>query len=113
MSITRRNLIGASLLAVPALWSLNALAADSGTSPELSIEQQLAALERRHGGRLGVAILDTGTQRLISHRGDERFAMCSTFKALTAAHVLARVDRKEEDLSPIRRSPKNTRARAG
>lgn len=101
MSITRRNLIGASLLAVPALWSLNVLAADSGTSPELSIERQLVALERRHGGRLGVAILDTGTQRLISHRGDERFAMCSTFKALTAAHVLARVDRKEEDLSRV------------
>jgi len=99
MSITRRNLIGASLLAVPALWSLNARSAESGTSSGLSIEERLAALEGRHGGRLGVAILDTGSQRLVSHRGDERFAMCSTFKALAAAHVLARVDRKEEDLS--------------
>lgn len=48
-----------------------------------------------------MAILDTGSQRLITHRGDERFAMCSTFKALAVAHVLARVDRKEEDLSRV------------
>jgi beta-lactamase class A len=99
MSITRRNLIGASLLSVPALWSLDALAADAAPGP--SIEAQLAALELRHGGRLGVAILDTGNQRLVSHRGDERFALCSTFKALAAAYVLARVDLKDEDLSRL------------
>jgi beta-lactamase class A len=101
MSITRRNLIGASLLTVPALWSLHALAADAGAAPGPSIEAQLAALELRHGGRLGVAILDTGNQRLVSHRGDERFALCSTFKALAAAYVLARVDLKDEDLSRL------------
>jgi beta-lactamase class A len=101
MSITRRNLIGASLLTVPALWSLHALAADAAAAPGPSIEAQLAALELRHGGRLGVAILDTGNQRLVSHRGDERFALCSTFKALAAAYVLARVDLKDEDLSRL------------
>lgn len=101
MSITRRNLIGASLLTVPALWSLHALAADAGAAPGPSIEALLAALELRHGGRLGVAILDTGNQRLVSHRGDERFALCSTFKALAAAYVLARVDLKDEDLSRL------------
>ncbi|GAB3731995.1 class A beta-lactamase BOR-1 [Luteimonas pelagia] len=58
----------------------------------------LAALERRHGGRLGVAILDTVGGRRINHRGEERFPMCSTFKWLAAAHVLARVDRGEESL---------------
>jgi beta-lactamase class A len=99
--ITRRTLLGASLLAVPALLSLSSLAAErrSGPSSDPIIEQQLAELERRHGGRLGVAILDTASQRLISHRGDERFALCSTFKCLAAAHVLARVDRRQEDLS--------------
>jgi beta-lactamase class A len=101
MSITRRNLIGASLLTVPALWILHALAADAGAAPGPSIEAKLAALELRHGGRLGVAILDTGNQRLVSHRGDERFALCSTFKALAAAYVLARVDLKDEDLSRL------------
>jgi beta-lactamase class A len=101
MSITRRELIAASLVAIPSLYCFNVLAADSGPASSSSIEQTLAELERRHGGRLGVAILDTGHQRLIAHRGDERFAMCSTFKALTAAYVLARVDRKEEDLSRV------------
>lgn len=103
--ITRRSLIGASLLAVPALFSLSSLAAERRPEPspdrfsDRAIQQQLADLESRHGGRLGVAILDTASQRLISHRGDERFALCSTFKCLAAAHVLARVDRKQEDLS--------------
>lgn len=99
--ITRRTLLGASLLAVPTLWSLKALASDADASSDAFFQQRLADLEHRHGGRLGVAILDTGSQRLVSHRGDERFAMCSTFKALAAAHVLARVDRKEEDLSRL------------
>jgi beta-lactamase class A len=99
MLITRRSLIGASLWAVPTLLSLKALGNDLVSSP--TVEQQLAHLERRHGGRLGVAILDTGNQRIISHRGDERFALCSTFKALAAAFVLARVDRKHEDLSRL------------
>jgi beta-lactamase class A len=97
--ISRRSLIGGSLLAIPALYSLSSLAADVASPANTSIEQQLAELERRHGGRLGVAILDTSSQRLIAQRGDERFALCSTFKALLAAFVLVRVDRKQEDLS--------------
>ena len=99
--ITRRTLLGASLLAVPTLLSLSSLAAGQHSQPSSDqvIAQQLTDLERRHGGRLGVAMLDTASQRLISHRGDERFALCSTFKCLAAAHVLARVDRKQEDLS--------------
>lgn len=97
--ISRRSLIGGSLLAIPALYSLSSLAADVVNPANTSIELQLAELERRHGGRLGVAILDTGSQRLIAQRGDERFALCSTFKALLAAFVLVRVDRKQEDLS--------------
>ncbi len=63
------------------------------------LQQRLAGLERRHGGRLGVAILDSAGARLIAHRGDERFALCSTFKFLAAALVLARVDRKQESLT--------------
>ena len=59
---------------------------------------QLAMLERRHGGRLGVAILDTGSGRREGYRGDERFLMCSTFKLLLAAAVLKRVDQGNEQL---------------
>jgi beta-lactamase class A len=56
------------------------------------------ALEKAIGGRLGVCILDTGSGKHLSHRGDERFALLSTFKALAAGCVLARVDRGEERL---------------
>lgn len=59
---------------------------------------QFTALEREHGGRLGVSILDTQTGRRIQHRAGERFLMCSTFKWLAAAAVLARVDRGTERL---------------
>ena len=57
-------------------------------------------------GRLGVAVLDTGTGTLVGHRLDERFPMCSSFKFLAAALVLARVDAGAERLErrvPIRR----------
>lgn len=63
------------------------------------MQQAIAGLERRHGGRLGIAILDTETGKPIAYRGEERFALCSTFKFLAAAFVLARVDRKEESLT--------------
>jgi beta-lactamase class A len=52
----------------------------------------LAALEIKSGGRLGVAILDTGTGRITGHRMDERFGMCSTFKLPLAAVILAEID---------------------
>lgn len=65
---------------------------------DADVEVRLARLERRHGGRLGVAIHDTGSGRRAAHRGDERFLMCSTFKLLLAAVVLERVDRGEERL---------------
>jgi beta-lactamase class A len=61
-------------------------------------DPELAALEHRAGGRLGVFALDTGSGRQIAHRAHERFPMCSTFKLLLVAAVLARVDAHNEDL---------------
>ncbi|ERJ19993.1 beta-lactamase protein [Salinisphaera shabanensis E1L3A] len=55
-------------------------------------------LEKRHGGRLGVCVLDTGSDRYIAQRGDERFLLCSTFKVVAAAMILSRVDAGEESL---------------
>lgn len=60
---------------------------------------RLAALEQQHGGRLGVAILDTGTAQRVGYRDNERFLLCSTFKLLLAAAVLDRVDRGKEHLN--------------
>jgi beta-lactamase class A len=59
---------------------------------------QIAAIEARVGGRIGVAAFDTGSGRRLDYRADERFPMCSTFKFLAAAAVLKRVDEKQEQL---------------
>ncbi|RWX23472.1 class A beta-lactamase, partial [Rhizobium leguminosarum] len=47
---------------------------------------------------LGVSVLDTETSISFGYRGSEAFPMCSTFKALAAAFVLARADKGEENL---------------
>jgi beta-lactamase class A len=60
---------------------------------------EIKRLERESGGRLGVCVLDTATGARHVHRGDERFPMCSTFKALAAAAILARVDAGKEQLT--------------
>jgi beta-lactamase class A len=92
ISITRRAVVAASVMAVPALLAPRLCAQER----RRSVEARLADLEARSRGRLGVAVLDVATGRLIGNRTDERFAMCSTFKALAAAFVLARVDKSEE-----------------
>ncbi|KGM35378.1 class A beta-lactamase [Inquilinus limosus] len=90
--VSRRLALAGSLL-VPALASLPAAAQSGGDAAA-----RLAELERAHGGRLGVAALNLATGARIGYRADERFLLCSTFKALAAAFVLARVDRKQERL---------------
>ncbi|MEW9624881.1 class A beta-lactamase [Rhodanobacter geophilus] len=91
----RRTLLKTALLGAAALTLRPALAR---SAREADAEARLAALERRHGGRLGVAILDTGDGRRCGHRADERFLMCSTHKVLTVGAVLARVDQGAERL---------------
>jgi beta-lactamase class A len=49
---------------------------------------RFAALESRYGARLGVFAVATGGGTALAYRADERFAFCSTFKALAAAAVL-------------------------
>jgi beta-lactamase class A len=55
--------------------------------------RSLEAIEAKVGGRVGVFALDTGNGRQFAHRPDELFAMCSTFKWVLAAAILARVER--------------------
>jgi beta-lactamase class A len=81
------SLIGARGRRAAAESSLNAL------------DAAIAKIEAESGGRLGVAVLDTGSGALAGHRIDERFPMCSTFKTLAAAAILARVDAGKEQLA--------------
>jgi len=92
--ITRRDFAILSL--VPLISVRGAAAAEGGFA---SIGAALEKIERDSGGRLGVAVLETGSGTLAGHRIDERFPMCSTFKALAAAAILVRVDAGKEQLS--------------
>lgn len=87
----------ASLLVLPALVRADAApgvarvsAADRAAA--IAAADNLPALEQASGGRLGVTVLDVASGRRSGHRQDERFPMCSTFKALLAAQVLSQAD---------------------
>ncbi|UPY35780.1 class A beta-lactamase [Sediminicoccus sp. KRV36] len=64
--------------------------------PRPALAASLAQIEARVGGRLGVVAQDGATR--FAHRAAERFPMASTFKALLAAAILARVDAGEDRL---------------
>jgi beta-lactamase class A len=49
---------------------------------------QSQGAEQSTGGRLGVALVDQYESVLLEHRGDERFAFCSTFKLFLAGMAL-------------------------
>lgn len=68
------------------------LLAPAFAAPAAADLPALASLERRVGGRLGVALLDTGSGAAAGHRLDERFAMCSVFKLPLAALILREAD---------------------
>ncbi|MFK0164294.1 class A beta-lactamase [Rhizobium sp. NPDC090279] len=93
--LSRRQSLAGGLLALPVLAGLSAV---GRAADDTSGEAQIAALESKHPGRICVSILDMASGRRIEHRGDERILMCSTFKALAVALVLARVDKGEEKL---------------
>ena len=61
----------------------------------------LAAYERESGGRIGVYAENLATGAKLAWRAEERFVMCSTFKASLAACVLARVDRGQDRLDAM------------
>ena len=91
-TIARREFL-AGLVLAPTLRGARA-----GESAETAGEERLAAIEASQGGRLGVFVIDTGSDRVLAHRADERFPMCSSFKALAVAALLAKVDSGQERL---------------
>jgi beta-lactamase class A len=90
-TLTRRALIGSSLIGSGLALALPAVA--RATAPALkAAEARLSAIEARIGGRMGVAVLDSGSGARLNKRAGERFPMCSTFKFLAAAAALRQVD---------------------
>ncbi|GAC18865.1 class A beta-lactamase [Paraglaciecola arctica] len=67
---------------------------------ELTAEftSKISALENNSGGRLGVSVISANGSALYTYRENERFAMCSTFKALLGAAILSKVDSNLESL---------------
>jgi len=89
----RQALLGGLTFAAAACASRPVLA-DPG-QPLPPIEERIAALERRHNASVGLFAVDLEGGRSISHRGQEAFAMCSTFKGYAAARVLQMVEHGE------------------
>ncbi len=57
-------------------------------TPAPQIHREFAELENKYDARLGVYAIDTGTNRKVSYRPQERFAYASTYKALAAGALL-------------------------
>ncbi|MFM9608439.1 class A beta-lactamase [Streptomyces niveiscabiei] len=65
-----------------------ALTAAVAPPAHAAVRDVFAGLEEEYAARLGVFAHDTATGRTLTHRADERFPMCSVFKAPAAAAVL-------------------------
>ncbi len=81
------------------------VAAASGLAVWPALAQEappmLAAYERETGGRIGLYAENLSTGARIAWRAEERFVMCSTFKASLAAFVLSRIDRGQDRLDDM------------
>lgn len=70
----------------------------SFAQPLQDMKEKIAGIESGVKGRLGVAVIDTGSDRRFGYRENERFPMCSTFKLMAAAAILKRVEQGQETL---------------
>jgi beta-lactamase class A len=82
------------------LWSGSAFLAASSRAQEAPIGA-IADYERSSGGHIGVYAENIRTGAKLSWRADERFVMCSTFKASLAACILSRVDQGQDSLETL------------
>lgn len=89
--LNRRHFLALAALATPCLLRAEA-------SGYASLPAAFAGVEKKNGGRVGIAVVDTGSGVSTGYREDERFPMCSTFKFLLTAAVLRRVDTNNESL---------------
>lgn len=57
-----------------------------------TFEQSLAGLEQAHNALIGLFAVNLDSGRTVTHRAQDPFAMCSTFKTYAAARVLQMVE---------------------
>jgi beta-lactamase class A len=93
--LSRRHvLVGGLTLAALAACSQKSVLADPA-EPLPPVEDRIGALERRHNALIGVYAVNLDTDRVVAHRPQDSFAMCSTFKTYAAARVLQMAERGE------------------
>jgi beta-lactamase class A len=83
------------------LCSTLALLASPSRAADRAPVTALTDYERASGGRIGLYAEFLRTRRTLVWRADERFVMCSTFKASLAACMLALVDRGQARLDEL------------
>ncbi|MEY9934668.1 beta-lactamase class A [Catenulispora sp. GP43] len=85
---------GGAATSTPAAATESASESASGTTPAPSDtgsgSTAFTDLESRYHAQLGLYALDTGSGRTVAFQADNRFAFCSTVKALAAAELLHR-----------------------
>lgn len=90
--LSRRGALAAGLGLVAAGCAGKTVASSAPSSSAAparpSVEPELAALEKKFGGRIGVSAVDTGTGATAGYRADERFLLCSTHKVLAVSALL-------------------------
>lgn len=81
-------------------------------TPFEALSQTVAKVEQRLGARVGISLVQTGSEFSWYHRGDERFLMNSTVKVPICAAILARSDAGTLSLSdelPVRAAGRSLR----
>ncbi|WP_135453765.1 class A beta-lactamase [Mycobacterium sp. DL99] len=91
--LSRRNVLIGSLVAAAAVGVGNA--APAFAAP---VDDQIAELERRDNVLIGLYAANLASGRTLTHRHDEMFAICSTFKGYAAGRVLQMVGRRQISL---------------
>jgi beta-lactamase class A len=86
MQVTRRSAL------IGSLGLLGPIAAHARTISAVTTYEAVT------GGHVGIYAENVGSGARMAWRADERFVMCSTFKASLVALILRRVDRREDHL---------------
>ena len=93
LSSTRRQFLVTSGAVIAASCAARPRTPPSGPAAMAPTASRIGQIESSLGGRIGVFAFQPGHEADLSHRADERFAMCSSFKWVLAAAVLAAADR--------------------